>query len=177
MTIRSALSLAAILPAVVLAAACVIVREEEDGRTTELNIATPVGALAARTDKDAGDTGLPVYPGARPAQDDDDSDRANVSIGTPWFGLHVIAAEYESGDAPERIVDFYRERMQTYGAVTECRGDVNFKGSRAVCREKRSSREIQLIAGTEERHRIVAVKPRGSGSEFALVSIQTGVKR
>jgi hypothetical protein len=30
------------------------------------------------------------------------------------------------------------------------------------------------VVGTEERHRIVTVKPRGQSSEFALVSIQAG---
>ena len=33
-----------------------------------------------------------------------------------------------------------------------------------------------LGVGTEDRHRIVAVKPRRGGSQIALVSIQTGKK-
>ena len=157
---------------------CVVMREEDEGRTKEVNISTPVGALAAKTGEDTGDTGLPVYPGAQPSKDDGrDTERANVSIGTPWFGLHVRAAEYQSGDAPEQVLVYYREQMKAFGEVTECRGDVNFKDGRPVCRQQPFERNVQLLAGTEERHRIVAVKPRRGGTEFALVSIQTGSSR
>jgi hypothetical protein len=179
MPIRSIIAMAAaVLPAIVLVTACVAVREEEDGKTTRVAISTPLGALAARTGENTGDTGLPVYPGAQLSRDEGngDNDRANVSIGTPWFGLHVIAAEYDSADAPEEILNFYRERMKTFGAVTECRGDVNFKNGGPICRSHPFSDDVQLLAGTAERHRIVSVKSRGGGSEFALVSIQTGTK-
>ncbi|MBM3820360.1 MAG: hypothetical protein FJW14_15275 [Acidimicrobiia bacterium] len=170
------LTRAAVVAAVLLTAACVVVREEDEGRTKEVNISTPVGALAARTGEDSGETGLPIYPGARPSQEGRDTERANVSIGTPWFGLHVRAAEYRSGDAPEKVLAFYREELKTFGAVTECRGDVNFKNGRPVCRQQRFEDDVQLLAGTEERHRIVSVKPRRDGTEFALVSIQTGTR-
>ena len=45
-----------------------------------------------------------------------------------------------------------------------------------VCENKPSSDEVELVSGTEEDHRLVSVKPRGQGSEFALVSIQIGEK-
>jgi hypothetical protein len=174
MSIRPAPAILAALPVILLAAACVVVREEEDGKT--VGVSTPVGALAARTGEHAGNTGLRVYPGARLSRDskDGDSERATVSIATPWVGVHVNAAEYESSDSPERILNFYREEMKSFGAVTECRGDVNFRNGRPECRSGRSSNDIQLLVGTEDRHRIVSIKPRGEGSEFALVSIQTG---
>ena len=94
-----------------------------------------------------------------------------------WFGVKVIAAKYASEDAQDRIVDFYRREMKTFGAVTECRGEVDFRGGpgarRAVCKERPSSNDVQLVTGTEERQRVVAVKPRGSGSEFSLVYVTT----
>jgi hypothetical protein len=176
MPIRSASALAVVLSALVVATACAVVREEEDGKTTRVAISTPVGGLAARTGEDTGDTGLAVYPGAQLARDegDGDFDRANVAIGTPCFGLRVIAAEYESGEPPERILDFYRGQLKTFGDVTECRGDVNFNNGRPECRSQPGSDDVQLMAGTEQSHRIVSVKPRGSGTEFALVSLQMG---
>jgi len=176
MAVRPLIVMAGVVAAIVLVTACVVVREDEDGDTTRVAISTPVGGLAARTGENAGNTGLPVYPGAQRSRDEHegDADRASVSIGTPWFGLHVIAAEYESLDAPERILGFYREEMKKFGAVTECRGEVDFRNGRADCRSRPSSEDVQLVAGTEERHRIVSVKPRREGSEFALVSIQTG---
>jgi hypothetical protein len=136
-----------------------------------------VGALAATTGEDSGETGLPVYPGARPSREEGrDTERANVSIGTPWFGLHVRAAEYQSADAPGKVLAFYREEMKVFGAVTECRGDVNFKNGQPVCRQQAFGDDVLLLAGTEDRHRIVSVEPRRGGTEFALVSIQTGTK-
>ena len=176
MLIRRAIAVMALCPALALATACAVTREEEDGTTTRVAISTPVGALAARTGDNAGDTGLPVYPGARVSREgsDGNSERANVAIGTPWFGLRVVAAEYESGDAPDRILDFYRDQLKSFGAVTECRGDLNFKDGHPDCRAQPGSDHVQLLTGTEQRHRMVSVKPRGNGTEFALVSIQMG---
>jgi len=34
------------------------------------------------------------------------------------------------------------------------------------------SHSTQLAVGTEERHRLVSVKPRGNGSEYSLVYVQ-----
>jgi hypothetical protein len=176
MRIHPAIAIAGVLTGFLLASACAVVREEEDGQTTRVAISTPVGDLAARIGDNKGDTGLPVYPGAQLSRDgaDGDPEGANVAIGTPWFGLRVIAAEYESGESPERIRNFYRDRLKPFGAVTECRGDVNFRHGHPECRSQPGSEAISFLVGTEERHRIVSVKPRGSGTEFALVSIQMG---
>jgi hypothetical protein len=149
--------------------------KREEGRKKEVEIKTPVGGLSVRTEVDARDTGLPVYPGSRPVRDDDDEPgSANVSIGTSFFGLKVIAAKFESDDGPEKVLDFYRKEMKGLGEVTECQGNVDFEGEKgakkAVCKSGNKS-ETTLVVGDEERHRITVVKPRGSGAEFALVYI------
>jgi hypothetical protein len=173
---KHALALA-LTPAVVLLAGCGIdVQEQEYGDRKRVDIRTAVGDMTVNTNVDAPATGLPVYPGARPLQDGDEPRTANVSIGSSLFDLNVAAARFESDAAPQQVIDYYRKEMAVYGAVTECRGDVDFKGRggerRPVCRERRS-REIQLVAGTEERHRLVSVKPRRGGSEFSVVYIAT----
>ena len=175
---RSTIAVVGVLTMVLGASACTVVREEQDSDTTRVAVATPVGSLAARTGEKAGDTGLPVYPGSQPSRNEtgDDPERANVAIGTPWFGLRVVAAEYESRDSAEQVLAYYRPILQTFGAVTECQGDVDFKNGRPVCGGVGASREIQLVVGTEEHHRMVSVHPRGDGSTFALVSIQMGGK-
>jgi hypothetical protein len=151
------------------------VRETPSGKHSDVDIRTPAGHVSVRTDVDAHDTGLPVYPGARPARDDRDS--ANVNVGSAWFGVKVVAAKFESDDAPEQILNFYKSEMRSYGRVTECRGNVDFKGRRhakePVCEEKPSRTDVQLLAGTEDRQRIVSVKPMGGGSEFAIVYLET----
>jgi hypothetical protein len=163
--------------AVLTLAACGIdVREQEARGAKAVDIRTPVGELSVRTDVDVPATGLPLYPGARPLREAHDTSSANVDIGLPFVNLKVVAAKFEHTDAPEAILAFYRDAMRTHGEVVECKGEIDFKSrsgrSRPVCDERRSSREIQLAAGTEERHRLVVVKPRGEGSEFAVVYVQ-----
>ena len=149
--------------------------DAEQGKNVDIK--SVLGDVSVRTDVKNPDTGLAVYPGAQPLREHDDPESADVNINTRWFGVKVVAANYESGDAQDKILEFYRKEMKAFGAVTECRGDVDFRGpsgsKRAVCKEKSSSRDVQLVTGTEERQRIVAVKPRGSGTEFALVYVMT----
>jgi hypothetical protein len=170
------LTLVLAISAVGLSAACGIdVHEAERGKNVDIR--SPLGSVSVRTDVENADTGLPVYPGAQPLREHGDHESANVSVASRWFGVKVIAAKYESEDTQDKIVDFYRREMKTYGAVTECRGDVDFRGGpgarRAVCKERPSSSDVQLVTGTEERQRVVAVKPRGAGSEFSLVYVTT----
>ena len=167
-----ALVFAALFP---LAACGVDVHDAEHGK--KVDIRSPFGSVNVRTDVENPDTGLPVYPGAQPLRTDDDHESADVNISSPWFGVKVVAATYESADAQDRILEFYRQEMKTYGPVTECRGDVDFRDGRharrPVCKEKPSARDVQLVTGTEDRQRVVSVKPRGAGSEIALVYVNT----
>ena len=164
--------------AVLTVAGCGIdVQEHQSSGAKAVDVRTPVGELSVRTDVDVPSTGLPLYPGARALREDHEPGSANVDIGLPFVNVKVIAAKFEHDDAPDAVVAFYRNALRSYGEVVECRGEVDFKRrmgrSRPVCDQRRSSREIQLVAGTEERHRLVVVKPRGGGSEFALVYLQT----
>ena len=170
------LTLALVFSAVLPLAACGIdVQDAEQGK--KVDIKSPFGSVNVRTDVENPDTGLPVYPGAQPLREHDDHESADVNISSPWFGVKVVAATYESDDTQEKVLEFYRQEMKTFGAVTECRGDVDFRGGgrqrRPVCKEKPFSRDVQLLTGTEERQRVVSVKPRGGGSEIALVYVNT----
>jgi len=172
-----AVPLAVLATSLLLAGCDIRVRKDSHGRDADVDIRTPFGRLAARTDVDAKDTGLPVYPGARPLRDRDEGDSAGVRIRSSFFDFDVAAAKFESEDAPAAIVAFYRDAMGTYGDVVECRGDIDFEGRnrrrRPVCDEDRSERETQLVVGNEDHHRTIVVKPRGRGSEFAIVHVNT----
>ena len=170
------LVLAGLLSGLLLTGCSVDVQEEARGDRKRVDVRTPVGAVRVNTNVPTPATGLDVYPGARPTQDGDGPRSADVSIGAPFFGVQVVAAKFASDDAPGQVAEFYRKALGAYGEVTECRGDIDFKGrsgSRPVCRERRRSNVLQLVAGTERRHRLVSVEPRGDGSEFAVVFIQT----
>jgi len=161
-----------------LVACSIDVGKARSGKNSDVDIRTPAGSLSVRTDVNVHDTGLAIYPGAWRSRDsDDDRDSANVNIGTPWFGLKVVAAKLESDASPERVLDFYRNELKSYGSVTECRGNLDFKGRRGakqpVCKATSSSNHIQLIAGTEERQHIVDVKPLSAGSQFSLIYVET----
>jgi hypothetical protein len=139
--------LALLLP---LVGCSIDVRETPSGKHSDVDIRTPAGHVSVRTVVDVRDTGLPIYPGARPARDDRDS--AVVNVGSAWFGVKVVAAKFESDDAPEQVLDFYKNEMRSYGGVTECRGNVDFKGRNharaAVCKEKPSKTYVLLLTGT-----------------------------
>src|SRR2546429_9962903 len=90
---------------IVLTACGVDVHTDADGKKT-VNVASPFGSVNVNTAIDPAKTGLPVYPGAHlaPKRHDDSGGSANVRVGAPGFGLQVVAAEMESGDAPEALV-------------------------------------------------------------------------
>ena len=166
-------ALAIVLGSLLLAACDVDVQEQ--GKDKNIDVRTALGDISVRSTEGGPDTGLPVYPGAQAMHNEDDEpENADVKLGTSFFGMHVAAAKFESKDAPEAIVDFYKDKMGVHGSVTQCRGDIEFddESKQPVCKEDSESSEIQLVTGTEESHRLVAVKPRGGGSEFAVVSIQ-----
>jgi hypothetical protein len=161
-----------LLMVVPLIACTVDVRGTDAEKNGDVDIRTPVGSVSVRT-SDAPDTGLPAYPGATPLRDGSEPESANVNVGAFGFGVKVAAGKFESSDSPQAVLAFYRKALKPLGAVTECRGDVDFRRGRAVCSPDSSEQDVQLVTGTEHDQRVVAVKPRGSGSEIALVHVRT----
>jgi hypothetical protein len=157
-------------------AACEIrVQRDADDQPTDVDIETPLGDVSVRSDATPFDVGLPVYPGARPVVDGPDHDHATVSIDSPLGDVRVAALTFESDAAPEAIAEYYRRVMETYGAVTVCRGEIDFddggSGRAPRCKGRRG-RGIQVAVGTEGHFRLTAVTPRGVGSAFAVVYVR-----
>jgi hypothetical protein len=175
--IRTPLTLALAFSTFVPLSACGVDVHDQGPGGKNVDVKSPFGSVSVRTDVTNPDTGLPVYPGAQPLRDDEDPESANVNVSSRWFDVRVVAAKYQSRDTQDKVLDFYRSEMKTYGTVTECRGDIDFRGGRRdrrpVCTERPSSRDVQLLTGTEEQQRVVSVKPRGTGSEFSLVYVNT----
>jgi len=169
-----ALLLVAALAAAPLVAACgITVDKDDDGRNANVDIKSPFGTVSVQADKDTPpDTGLPVRSGARVSRDED-HDNANVNVQSGSFAVRVQVAKYEHDEAPEAILDYYRQELVRYGSVTECRGDLDFKDSAPPRCKERSRGETQLGAGTEADNHIVSVKPRSSGTEFTLIHVRT----
>ncbi|MBZ5648256.1 MAG: hypothetical protein LAN37_13665 [Acidobacteriia bacterium] len=182
-TKRSLLFAIPVLFASLFLPGCNIRNTNSDEKTgKKVDIQSPLGSLHVETDEHVKvhDTGLPVYPGARPAPPDaeHDSQSANISMGFAGFGLKVVAAKYESDDAPEKLIEFYRKALTKYGAVTECRGNIDLHvgkdGKKIGCSSSSSDQDkTELGAGDESAQHMVSVRPKGKGTQFGLIYLQT----
>src|SRR5271157_1131711 len=98
------------------------VKDHDNGGNSKVDIQTPVGGIHVDEEANVRDTGLAVYPGARQKpKTDGDSKSANVNISSGFFGVKVVAIEYESDDAPDKVISFYQDQMKKYGHVIQCR--------------------------------------------------------
>jgi len=180
---RSLWVLVSVFSVVLLAACSVNVKKGNDGEDKNVDIKTPFGEIHVDKGADARDTGLPVYRGARlkPKNDDGEEKSANVNISTSAFGLKVVAVQYESDDPPDKVVAFYQNELKKYGSVLEChtshRGSwspAHDHGSEELkCEGDSNGNSIELKVGTRSNQHIVAIDPRGKGSDFALVYVRT----
>jgi hypothetical protein len=167
----------------VLPACSVNVKKSDDGEDKNVDIRTPVGSIHVDKGASANDTGLPVYPGARPKKEeknDSDEKNANVNLSAFGFGLKVVAIEYESDDPPDKLVAYYKDQLKKYGSVLECHtsGHVSYSRhdsdkSKALTCDQDDGKNIELKVGTEDNQHIVAVQSEGKGSSFALVYVRT----
>jgi len=188
----------AIIPVTVLLAiaivGCQIKEQKDDKGNKNVTINTGLGSLRVKeSGVDPAATGLSVYPNASPkANSEHDKGTADVNIESAWGGLKVVAASYTSDDAPEKVWDYYKKEITSrYGKPLECRpGSPDLKknkehGDDLTCWEKgdkdhnrgikidAAEADWQLKIGSDSRQRIVAIKPKGNGTEFALVYLVT----
>ena len=182
--------------ALLLLSGCSVnVKKEPNGQDKQVDINTLVGGIHVSQQADVSDIGLAVYPGARLKQKDSDgSDKsANVNISGFGFGIKVVALEYESDDAPAKVLSFYKDQLKKYGNVLECHtthldlgtrvGHVNVETKLGTHDSTNHSNElscegdhgsnIELKVGKKDDQHIVAVEPEGKGSSFSLVYVRT----
>jgi hypothetical protein len=174
------------------------VEDHTQGNHDDVKIATPFGGMSVKTDDSAvqAGVGLALYPGATLVkklhtdkdgkQHDSGSVDMNMSFGS--FHLGVKALSYETPDAPDKVIAFYRKEMSRYGTVIFC------QGTRAVgtpaetqdglgCDDKGASKnnihvdgddegsEGELKAGSKLHQHIVSINAQGSGTKFGLVAL------
>jgi hypothetical protein len=169
----------------VLPACSIDANNKDKNGETHVDIKSPVGDLHVSEQADIRDSGLTLYPGAKPAPKDDSDDKksANVNLSLPGFSLKVVAAEFTSDDAPDKIIAYYDKELRRYGKPIQCHGDWSGghvqsspgkeEGSKPVsCSDMGSGNSVELKVGTEGNQHIVAIKPNSSGSRFALVYVR-----
>jgi hypothetical protein len=169
-------------------------KNNENQGDKKVDISTPVGAIHVSKEADVKNIGLAVYPGARPKEKEDaegEEKSANVNIATSFFGLKVVAQEFQSNDPPDKIVTFYSKELKKYGHVLQCRSswkkandydididdkDDNDKSEKSsnqlTCENDSSGNATELKVGTKDNQHLVAVQSEGKGSKFALVFVQ-----
>jgi hypothetical protein len=175
------ISMFAIMVAIAVTTACsVSVKKDNNGQDKNVDINTPFGGIHVNENADPRDTGLPVYSGARLKKKDDSGNEksANVNISTSAFGLKVVAVEYESDDAPNKIIAYYKNELKKYGNVLECRTEGEhyaYEGDseELKCQGNNRGKTVELKVGTKSNQHIVAINPQGKGSGFALVYVRT----
>jgi hypothetical protein len=189
------LSLGALFAALLVLPACSINASDKhnskDGET-HVDIKSPMGDLHVSEQADIRDAGLSLYPGAKPAPKDDSDDKksAKVNLSLPGFSLKVVAAEFTSEDATEKIIAYYNKELQRYGKPIQCRGawsdgahinksagdkdkDKDKDADKPVsCDGDGSGNSVELKVGTEGNEHVVSVKPNSTGSRFALVYVR-----
>lgn len=171
-----------------VSACSVNVRKDQAGEKKNVDIETPFGGIHVNENADVRDTGLSVYPGARPKPkgNSEDEKNANVNISAAGYSLRVIAVEYETDDSPAKVRAFYTDQLKKFGAVLECHTsghstsytahNEDHKGAdsdQLKCEGDNSGKNIELKAGTESNQHIVSVQPQDHGTDFALVYVRT----
>ena len=174
------------------AAGCrVHVDKGANGREKDVQVDTPFGGVRVNTDQTtAADLGLPVYPGAQIVRDKDNDKSADVHLGFGDWELRVKAVNYSTPDSQDKVEDFYKKALATYGDVLVCQNespvgkptataegltcdDEGKKGQRIqVGESKRDSQGLQLKAGSERHQHILGFEsPINGQTRFSLVAI------
>ena len=169
-------------------------QKSDSDQNKHLDIQSSAGDLHLGNDADARKAGLPLYPGARPRRDKDDSDPVNLGLLTEAFGFKIVVAKYESDDAPGKVIDFYRDKLKKYGKVLECHTrehggdahtdidddkDSDSRKKDLKCDGDNTGPVTELKVGREDNQHVVAIEPRDghAGSTFALVYVYTRGKQ
>ena len=164
-------------------------RSSDGDKNENVKFATPFGGMSVSKDeKSAQDgVGLSPYPGAVLNSTDEhgkDSGAANVNLSFGGFHLGVRALNYQSVDAPDKVMAFYRKDMAKYGTVILCHGHAPVgqptrtqDGLACDSDNKKNvhgidnSGEDQLKAGSRQHQHIVSVEAHNGGTKIGLVAL------
>jgi len=179
-----------LLGTILATAGChVQVDKGKNGEDKNVKIDTPLGGLHVRADQTAAaDLGLPVYPGAQIAPDREGDKSADVHLGFGQFQLRVKVVTYETSDAHDKVVAFYKNAMGRFGEVITCDGSEPV-GSPTITSDGLTcsldhhpnvqisgvsdDSGFTLRAGSKHHQHIFAIKSNsGEGTRFSLIELQ-----
>ena len=167
--------------------------EHHETRTDSNNVkfATPFGGLNVKTDAKSAQTGIGLtqYPGAVLSTKNNEGKEDGVAdVNLSFGGLHlgIKALKYQSADAPQKVIAFYRQDMAKYGKVILCHGhspvgqpdrtqdgltcDSDGGNSKTIEIDGDSGQD-KLKAGSRQHQHIVSMEPHNGGTKIALVML------
>jgi len=174
-----------------LAGCRVRVDKDANGQEKTVQVDTPFGGVHVNTDQiTASDLGLPVYPGAEEATEDNGKHKsADVHLGFGEWQMRVRAATYDTTDSREQVAAFYKKAMARYGDVLTCQ-DKSPVGSPTVtaeglsCSDNGKNNHVQfdgkdygstsgfeLRAGSKRHQHIIGFENKNGKTRFSLVAL------
>jgi hypothetical protein len=189
--VRKALGLAGLALIAGIVGCRIHVDKDANGKEKHVQVDTPFGGVHVNTDQiTAADLGLPVYPGAEIANDNDHDKSADVNMGFGEWQLRVRAVKYSTADSQEKVTEFYKKALGRFGDVISCQGSApvgtpttTSEGLTCVHDGKNANIKIedkdfgskggfQLKAGSPRHQHIVGLEDSKSGkTRFALVAL------
>jgi hypothetical protein len=175
----------------VIAGCRVQVDKGANGEDKKVQVDTPFGGIHVNTNQTtAADLGLPVYPGAQMASDDDKHKSADVHLGFGEWELRVQAVSYGTPDAQDKVLAFYKKALGRFGDVITCQDNAPIgtpvtTPEGLTCDEDKSPKvqvdqgdyslskgSLELKAGSKRHQHIVGFEsPQGGQTRFALVAL------
>ena len=134
------------------------------GDTTTLR--TPAGEL--KVSKGGDDTGLPEYPGANLTEPGTtiEIEAANGEQAA------VTVAKYRSDDPPDRVDEWYKQRL---GTDFEREGSGKMERKKIIFGIEIRSDDVVYLNDKEELKQFVALRRSGAGAEIILIRISESV--
>ncbi len=160
-----------------------------EDKDQNVKFATPFGGLSVKTDEKStqAGVGLTPYPGAVLSEreaDGKDNNSANVNLSFGNFHVGVRALSYQSADAPDKVLAFYRKDMAKYGAVILCKdktaiGQPTRTQEGLTCNGDSQGTTIhlsdggqqELKAGSKMHQHVVSVEAKNGGTKIGLVAL------
>jgi hypothetical protein len=138
-------------------------KEGQDQDNSGIELKTPSGGFEVSGTVKASQTGLPLYPGAKPMPDAD-KDSGNLTFSLSLKGkpdMHFLVAKLETPDSMDRVRSFYQKKL----------GD---RVTKFVEKDKDGSMVFEIKL-SENSGRFVGIKSHDGMTEIDLVRLE-GIK-
>jgi hypothetical protein len=139
---------------------------QEEGKDQDKNgvvLKTPAGGFEVSGSVKAAQTGLPVYPGAKPMADTD-KESGNLTFSLSREGkpdVHFLVAKLETPDSAEQVREYYKKKLGN-------------RVTKFVEKDKDGNTVFEM-KDTENSGKFVGIKSREGKTEIDLVRLE-GIK-